>query len=462
MRVAVAEGNKERYRILAIHSQPIGAAGAAGDTLRSLLKTAKAGSAHVIGVIPREQVITRLVRFPSVDSRELTQMVELYAKAQLPYPREQTVMDFHVLKQQEGFSAVVIIACQRDIVDRQLAVLREAGLTPVLLTLSSWGVLGWYRRLLRARAGRTLPIGAAHEPILVMNVDETRTDLVLLHEGRIFSSRSMAQGAQDWKELAEGAELLMLEVERSRAAIRKELPGVEVRSVLLTGLGELAQWSDPLSQRLGIPVSVIDGQQPFEGWSGPASIPMSPVVIEGVACSGLHELLNLNPTEVRLQALHRRQLKELTLVGVLLVGVLLLGASLLALQASRERRLAARLDRALAEFEPSARQCQDKTRSTLLVSAFLEHRRRLAMNLSDVFRATPADVALEGLTFERARQEIVLRGSAGSTQTVLDFLKQLERLDGIGSVQLKYSTRRSSATGDRTDFELTLIQQEPS
>ena len=41
----------------------------------------------------------------------------------------------------------------------------------------------------------------------------------------------------------------------------------------------------------------------------------------------------------------------------------------------------------------------------------------------------------------------------------LDYLKQLERLDGIIDAQLKYTTRRSTPTGDRVDFELMLRQK---
>ncbi len=123
------------------------------------------------------------------------------------------VIDFHVLSQQQGFSTVAVVACQREMVDRQLQILQEAGLPVTLLTVSSWGVLGWYRQARQP--------GQASEPVLVVNVDDTRTDLVLIAESRILSSRSVSQGAQDWDALGDAAELLAIEVERSRAAIRK-------------------------------------------------------------------------------------------------------------------------------------------------------------------------------------------------------------------------------------------------
>ena len=448
VRCAVAEGSGARVRLKGVLSQPLSAAADVTEALRMLLRPYKSGITQVIGVVPREQVLTRIVKFPATEPVELLQMVELYAKAQLPYPREQIVLDFHVLSQQQGFSTVAVVACQRDAVDRQLTILREAGLSVTLVTVSSWGVLGWYRQAVQPRA--------VVEPVLVVNIDETRTDLVLIADGRILSSRSVSQGVQDWDASGDAAELLASEVERSRVAIRKEVQGSEVGSVVLTGAGTLRQWSDPVGQRMGLPVTVVEWSQPFKGWKASAASVGSPVVVVGLAGSDARHLLNLSPPEVRVQASHREQVQALVIASVLLISALALGASLLGLSASRQQQLARQLEQAVAHIEPTAKVVQEKTRSAQLVTTTLEDRQRLARTLSEVFQRTPASVTLEGLMFERARWELVLRGNTGSTQEMLAYKKQLEQLEGVGGVDLKYSTRRSTPLGDRIDFELML------
>ncbi len=451
VRLAVAEGSGGRVRLKGVYSQPLSTAAEVTEALRTLLKTQKSNAAQVIGVVPREQVLTRVVKFPATNPVELLQMVELYAKAQLPYPRDQMVIDFHLLSQQGGFSTVAVVACQREAIDRQLTVLHDAGLSVTLLTVSSWGVLGWYRQVRHS--------GSVAEPVLVANVDETRTDLVLISGGRILSSRSVSQGAQDWDVSGDAAELLMIEVERSRAAIRKELQGHEVQSVLLTGVGALRQWSDLVAQRVGLPVTVTDWHQPFKGWNTPTTSIGSPVVITGLAGSDVHGLLNLSPSEVRVQVSHREQVRTLVMTTLLLVGVLILGTMLLGLQASRQQQLAQQLEQVVARVEPTAKVVQEKTRSAQLVLSTLNDRRRLARMLSEVFHQTPSSVTLEGLTFERGRWELVLRGSVASTQEALSYMKQLEQVEGVGGVDLKYSTRRVTPLGDRIDFELVLRAQ---
>ncbi|MDP3702824.1 MAG: pilus assembly protein PilM, partial [Candidatus Omnitrophota bacterium] len=351
-------------------------------TLRTLLKTVKTVPEEIIAVIPRELVLTRAVKFPSIQDEELAQMVELYAKAQLPYPREQLVMDFHVLGRAEGFSTVAVIACQRDVVNRHLAVLHDAQLFPSLLTVSSWGVLGWYQECLqRGVSGK--------EPALVVNLDDTRTDLVLIASGGILSSRSVGQGIQEWEASGELATLLSYEVERSRAAIRNELPGTEVRSLLVTGLGVQGAWGDSLAQLVSLPITVVDSGQPFKPPVAAPATPISPVVAAGLACSDTRRFLNLNPTEMRAQVHHRHRVAELTTVSLLLAAVLAVGAGLLSLQMARHRRVSSTIDRLLADIAPRAKHVKEQVRTIQLVTSVLEDRRQLAATLSNVFRSTP-------------------------------------------------------------------------
>ena len=460
VRLALAEERGRQARLLTLLVEPVGPGGDVAGALRALLKKVKPSWDQVIGIIPREQVITRTVKFPTTQPAELAQMVELYARAQLPYPRAEALVDFHVMRQLEGFSTVAIIACQREVAERYLALLREAGLSIGLVTVSSWGVLGWARRALYQHGtGRALSRAGprtAPEPSLVVNVDDTRTDLALIAEGRLLSSRSVGQGSQDWEVSGEAVELLALEVERSRAAVRKELSGTEIRSMVFTGMGPLGQWAEQLGQRLALPASAIEGREPFTEWTSPAAAPISPVVIGGAACSESRDLLNLNPPELRVQVRHRQQVRDLVTMSVLFMAVLALGAGVLALQISRQQRMAKQVDRVLEDIEPTAQHLQETARTTRLVTTLMERRRRLAATLAGVFRTTPPAVALEAVTHEGARGELVLRGSAASTQEVLGYIASLESLEGIRGVHLKYSTRRTTPTGERTDFELVL------
>jgi hypothetical protein len=217
-------------------------------------------------------------------------------------------------------------------------------------------------------------------------------------------------------------------------------------------------WGDQLAQRVGLPVTIVDSGKPFKLPPDASATPVSPVVAAGLACSDTRRFLNLNPTEVRAQVHHRLRVAELTTVSLLLAAVLAVGAGLLSLQMARQRRVSSTIDRLLADIEPRAKLVKEQVQAIQLVTSVLDDRRRLATTLSSVFRTTPAAVALEAVTFERAKRELVLRGNASSNQAVLEYLAQLEQLEEIGEVRLKYSTRRATSTGERTDFEVLLRQ----
>jgi hypothetical protein len=391
-----------------------------------------------------------VVKFPSMKMDELASMVDLYARGQLPYPRDQAVTDFHLLAQQDGFTTVGIVACQRETVDKFLGVLRDAGLSPVGMTVSSCGVLGWYRQ--------TLVLEPSREPALVINVDDARTDFVVVADGRLLTSRSIGQGFHDWGTTVDSTELLALEAGRTHAAVKKELPDADVRSLVVTGVGQLAQWGQMVGTRLGLPAEAVE---PPAADRKSSAVEFSAAVTAGLATTPMTELLNLGPPELRAHVQHRQQVRQMAWLSVLLVAVLSLGAGVLALQGIREERHSAQVDGVLVELEPQAKRVRTKLRLTEVTEGVLDHRRQLATLLSGLLDATPSAVTLEGLAFERGRAQVELRGSGSSTQSILDYIQTLEQLEEVEAVELKRSGRRSGPSGDRADFEL-LLRVRPS
>jgi len=178
-------------------------------------------------------------------------MIELYARAQLPYPRDQAVLDFHVLSIAEGFSTVGLVIAKREMLQQNLAILNEAGLHPNSFTLSASGVFEWYRNVyplsMQAQANSSEEDSQNPQdgyPRLIVNVDDSRTDLAVVTDDRILTSRSIGQGRNQWPTDAEAIELLAIEVERTLAAMQKELPHLSVQSFILTGIAP-STWQAP-------------------------------------------------------------------------------------------------------------------------------------------------------------------------------------------------------------------------
>ncbi len=142
-RLAVCEHRGRQARLRSLRQEALAPDADVRPVLRRMIGAFAGRKATLVGVVPREAVLTRVVVFPTTVPNELASMVELYAKAQLPYPREQAIIAFEPIRREAGQTTVLLVATQREGIERHLTWLREAGLPVETLTLSSWGVAAW-------------------------------------------------------------------------------------------------------------------------------------------------------------------------------------------------------------------------------------------------------------------------------------------------------------------------------
>lgn len=447
VRMLLMEGSVSKPKILAVRVEPIRDEPNA-QTLQRLLSGVRPARAQVRCAVAREQVITRLLKLPTTKPEELAKMVALTGKVQVPYPPEQVVSDFQVLEQQAGATTVQFVACHQDLVERHLKLLQQLQVEPSDVVPSSWGILAWYQRF-----GKTAQM---REPVMVLNVDTDHTHLALIRHGGVVLSRSLEAGLRDWQAGSETITALAQEVERSLSGLHKEWSGLEVQTMLLTGVGALDEWKPILESRLGKPVVVARAQGASSTPAAANQMEGSSVVLLGLATAEPSWLVNLLPQATRRGYTQHRRLREVTLMAVLLAMALGLGTSLLWTILHRQERLAARSGEALQQLQATSQQLERQERLIRVIDQVQAARRWTASMLAELFRLTPSEVLFENLQFERARGELLVRGSAPSTRHVLDYIQQLEHSPQWMRVELRYSAQRRGPSGARTDFELLL------
>jgi type IV pilus assembly protein PilM len=121
---------------------------------------------HVRLGIANQRSVMRTIELPPVtDRKELAAAVAFQAQDQVPMPLSNAVLDFHPLGVADTANGprqrVVLVAAQRDMVERLLAAVRAAGLTPVGVDLSAFALI---RSLWRAGEGD-------EARVLYLNVD---------------------------------------------------------------------------------------------------------------------------------------------------------------------------------------------------------------------------------------------------------------------------------------------------
>lgn len=120
---------------------------ALSKALKAMFSEHKLGKTVRLGVA-NQRVVVRTLRLPLIeDTEELDTAIRFQAQDQIPMPLDQAVLDHQIVAkggtgaQGERQMEVLAVAARRDMVTSLLGALREAGLKPVGIDLSAFGII---------------------------------------------------------------------------------------------------------------------------------------------------------------------------------------------------------------------------------------------------------------------------------------------------------------------------------
>jgi type IV pilus assembly protein PilM len=133
---------------------------ALADTLREMFRDSKLDKRVRIGVANQRTVLRTLELPPLTDRKELATAVRFQAEDQVPMPLDNAVLDFHALGVIDTPAGprqrVIVVAAQRDMVERLIAAVRAAGLRPEGVDLSAFALIRSLYRADEDHSGRVL------------------------------------------------------------------------------------------------------------------------------------------------------------------------------------------------------------------------------------------------------------------------------------------------------------------
>ena len=415
------------------------------------LKAVKAGGAYL--VLPRHLAILKVLRLPSQDERELRQMAEIQISSQTPYTMDEVEYDIRVIsRDEEGYTKVLLIVIPKDVTERFIDLAEQARFTLAGITISSFGLLGWFRY----QAGRNRL--DAKSPLALCNIDLNHTEICFLEKQRLIFSRNVNVGL---RELRSTPDELIQQIALSIKYYESERMGGPLsRFVVVSGQSDLQEFIGQLEGQLQMPCESIS---PTDGVSLPRHL--RDAVLEAdagltlTAPMGIHfadpkQVVSLLPRSIRASKQNRilkRELIKLFLCVMLLYATALFVWSI---RLSEKEKQVERLRSAVSELDPQIDEAKRKMRLIEYFDQYVDGRIFIPEVMGQLAKLVPEDISLNSL-YLNERCVFTIQGYAQTREALNDFQARLVNEPMFRKVNLEFATSRRIFTMQVTDFKFT-------
>jgi type IV pilus assembly protein PilM len=227
--------------------------GTLADTLRELFADSRLDKRVRVGVANQRTVLRTLELPPITDRKELATAVRFQAEDQVPMPLDNAVLDFHPLGLIDTPAgprqSVIVVAAQRDMVERLLSAVRAAGLRPEGIDLSAFALIRSLHRPDEEHAGRVLYLNVGgltnmaiaegtvcrFTRVVSGGLESMATEVAERHGIKLQEARDLLAAVDLEETTAPG-----VSPDGDRSAAPDEQAKVDVRPVLVSGLREIA------------------------------------------------------------------------------------------------------------------------------------------------------------------------------------------------------------------------------
>jgi type IV pilus assembly protein PilM len=225
---------------------------ALAETLREMFRDSHLDKRVRVGVANQRTVLRTLELPPLTDRKELATAVRFQAEDQVPMPLDNAVLDFHALGVIDTPAGprqrVIVVAAQRDMVERLLAAVRSAGLRPEGVDLSAFALIRSLHCADEEHAGRVLYLNVGGLTNMAIaegtvcrftrvvggGLESMAADIAERHGIKLHDARELLASV----DLEEPAPDAAVDVDQSSAPV--EPPAIDVRPVLAGGVREIA------------------------------------------------------------------------------------------------------------------------------------------------------------------------------------------------------------------------------
>lgn len=414
---------------------------------------------EVIDIIPTPSLITKNIEIPSVEKKEIREILNLQAGRHTPYSREEIIVDYvEIGTYKNSYTKVLLVIIARSVVRRHYEILERAGFRLKRAVLSCEGVA--------LSVSRTFRLENETVPVNILHVDEYATDFSIVLKNKVIFIRSIPIGTVQLKGEKESYEVKFIdELKRSLEAYLGGDIEISPNMLILTGAEEeIKEIEDLLNRTMHLPIKTLPYANIFnisELARGAIFKTRQISFFDAIApiLNAQEMKVDLIPEEARVRRSIEERGKDLLMSGIYVLTFLVMVFFLLASKIYFKGAQLHKLESRYASVNQEAKKLEKDLSRIGLVKNYLNNRGYSLEILAQLHALLAETVQISELRYEG--DKISIKGTAEAMSSVFSFVDNLEKSDYFKDVKTRYTAKRKDGYKDVTDFEIVALTERP-
>lgn len=429
------------------------------EAIKDFAKQSAIKKAEAVNIIPSQLALTKNIEIPSVDPKEIKEIIDLQAGRHTPYSREEIIMDycdigiFH-----ERYTKILLVIVKREEVVRRMDIIKQAGFSVLKTILSAEAVAQWCNHACQG--------ASAEKPSSVISVDSSNTDFIVFDNDKILYLRSIPFTLMDiYAQPSEAIKQLTDELKKSAEAYQSEnINGLPRTAFLVGATDAVAGSKDKINEAIGIGVDIPDyaGTMPLSQEVQKLiqqkrevsflSVFATPFVYENVR-------INLIPEDVKLKQEIKLKAHEATKTGIFVMALLVIFCITLVTNTFFKSLYLKQLLQKYTKETQEAQRYKNISDRTGIIKKFLNQKGQSLFVLTELYNAIPNEVYLSSISF-KDDATLTFTGTTDSMSRVFSLVTDLENNTLFKNVKVDFTKTRTVKGKEVADFGLTLSLEE--
>ncbi|MBU1044997.1 MAG: pilus assembly protein PilM [Candidatus Omnitrophica bacterium] len=411
---------------------------------------------YVVNVVPLHLTITKNLEIPSLDVKEIKEIIDLQSGRQTPYAREEIIVDYiNIGTYRQSYTKILLVIVTRAAIKKQFDVMEKAGLKIEKIVFAPEGVSrACYSQIKKE---------VKDSPVVIVHIDSDFTDFIVSLKGVPIFTRNIPIGVKHISADPDKSEIKFIEeLKNSLETYQSEDIDKTPQLLILTGATEkIEQLEKLVIGEIHIPIQSMPyfGLIPLSADLAKIPTITKKISFFNIAASALFEKnmkVSLIPEEIKLKRSFEERAQELIKMGIYIICLMLIAGSFFVTELYFKGQYLKNLKKKNSITYEEAKILEKAMEKMRIVKHYMANRGYSLEVVAAIYDILPKEIMLTNIKMD-TEKKLHLKGTARAMSNVFTFVSALEASEYFSNVKTNYTTSRKKDDEDWADFGISCV-----